>query len=140
MTCVKIHIKGIQYIDEQHPLVTELFTEGFYHKELSCVFYEYEESESLGISGVITKLIVSNHHVITLERMGPSFSSSMTFDKNILHQGQYVTEFGTFDLKIDTSNINFEIGSDGKGEIFMDYRLSIGNQPEVRNTLEIKIT
>lgn len=112
----------------------EMMTEGrFYRKDgLSCL--EYEESESGGLGGSTTMMLVSTG-LVSLIRKGAA-TTHMVFSQGQKSFNIYKTPAGSMEMGILPTNMKMEIG-DKSGEVTLEYELELGGQFTGSNMISI---
>lgn len=134
-----IKVVGTQEHEDGEESTIELFTEGaFYIKNGSC-YIVYDESEISGMDGSITSLKIENDSKVSMRRFGTS-TTNFNFEKNKHYQTSYMTAYGDLTVNIITNDLNVEIDKNtGKGNIEIDYDLSITGDVKKSNKLKIQL-
>lgn len=103
----------------------EMMTEGrFYHND-GAVCLEYEESESSGMGGSTTLMMISGR-IVSLIRRGFT-TTHMVFSEGKKSYNIYKTPVGSMEMGIWPTSMSIEIG-DEAGEVTLEYELEIGGQ------------
>jgi len=68
-----------------------------------------------------------------------NLSSRMEFEKNKKYSNLYSTPYGTFDLNFQTVIYENNLNEDGKGTVYIEYKVSLGGAEENYNKLQIDI-
>lgn len=137
MPDIKIKVKGTQYSEDNIPLVTELFSEGSFYVESKDFCFEYCESEITGINGSISKLITDGNKKVTLIRDGGPDATIMIFEEGKNLSSNYFTEYGSFNISINTIKVKCDFNDKGIGNIYLEYILAFGANNKSMNKLEI---
>ena len=96
----------------------------------------YQETEISGMEGTVTRLLI-NDNSVSLEREGTT-TSKMYFEKDKSDVSLYDTPYGTLELKIKTNELEIDLNEDG-GNVFIDYKMIIGDQSVQNTKLKINI-
>ena len=96
----------------------------------------YQETEISGMEGTVTRLLI-NDNSVSLEREGTT-SSKMYFEKDKSDVSLYDTPYGTLELKIKTNELEIDLNENG-GNVFIDYKMIIGDQSVQNTKLKINI-
>lgn len=96
----------------------------------------YDETEISGMEGTKTRLFI-NDNSVSLEREGTT-TSKMYFEKDKSDVSLYDTPYGTLELKIKTNDLKIDMNEDG-GDVFIDYKMIIGDQSIQNTKLKINI-
>lgn len=96
----------------------------------------YQETEISGMEGTVTRLLI-NDNSVSLEREGTT-TSKMYFEKDKSDVSLYDTPYGTLELKIKTNELEIELNENG-GNVFIDYKMIIGDQSVQNTKLKINI-
>jgi uncharacterized beta-barrel protein YwiB (DUF1934 family) len=112
----------------------EMMTEGrFYKKDgLSCL--EYEESESSGMGGSTTLMLVSSG-LVSLIRRGVA-TTHMVFTEGKKSYNMYKTPAGSMEMGIWPTSMRVDIG-DKSGEVTLEYEMELGGQFTGSNMISI---
>ncbi len=120
---VWISIKGVQHADGESSSL-ELSTLGFMERTEDGFNITYEESETTGMKGVTTSMIV-NPSAITLKRQG-AFNSIMVLEKGKRTICNYDTEFGSMMMGVYAQDIRYSLAERG-GDFDFHYTLDINS-------------
>lgn len=96
----------------------------------------YQETEISGMEGTVTRLLI-NDNSVSLEREGTT-TSKMYFEKDKSDVSLYDTPYGTLELKIKTNELEIDLNENG-GNVFIDYKMIIGDQSVQNTKLKINI-
>lgn len=96
----------------------------------------YPETEISGMEGTVTRLLI-NDNSVSLEREGTT-TSKMYFEKDKSDVSLYDTPYGTLELKIKTNELEIDLNENG-GNVFIDYKMIIGDQSVQNTKLKINI-
>jgi uncharacterized beta-barrel protein YwiB (DUF1934 family) len=115
----------------------EFTTEGKLEKFDGVTKIMYRESEFTGMSGSLTTLEISKDRM-SMKREGDG-SSEMIFEKGVRHESQYSTPYGVFKMEMLTKKFVFELDEQNKGNVMVNYDLSISGMTESNNQLSIEV-
>lgn len=118
----------------------ELITEGTMLKKDNLVYLSYPESEFTGVKGCTTCLILSDDS-LHMQRIGDAenIGTQINFQEGTRYNGLYETPYGDIDMEVFTNELKSEFDSDGKGEIFVDYRISLKGLSEGKSCMNIQV-
>ncbi len=102
-----------------------------------CTIISYDESDISESEGTKTKLKIYKNKMI-MTKVG-NLSSRMEFEKNKKYSNLYSTPYGTFDLNFQTVIYENNLNEDGKGTVYIEYKVSLGGAEENYNKLQIDI-
>ena len=135
---VKIKITTTQTIDEAgNEDVIELVTEASLECTQECIIINYDESHITENNSIRTRLKIYKDKLI-MTKIG-TFSSKMEFEKNRNYKNLYSTPYGTFDLYFNTIVYNNELNELGRGFVYIEYNIILGNSVKKYNKLRIDI-
>ncbi|WP_425446247.1 DUF1934 domain-containing protein [Dethiothermospora halolimnae] len=134
---VTLRILGEQKHTDGEKNDIELTTLGKFYKKNDIYYIVYDESELSGMEGSTTTLKIEGSK-ISMKRFGNN-NSKLTFEQGKKHRTSYQTPYGNMLMEVVTRTVDLDISDKGKGNINLDYRLSIGGEVESRNRLSIKI-
>jgi uncharacterized beta-barrel protein YwiB (DUF1934 family) len=135
---IKIKITTIQIIDDAgNEDIIELVTEAVKSATDDCTIISYDESDISESEGTKTKLKIYKNKMI-MTKVG-NLSSRMEFEKNKKYSNLYSTPYGTFDLNFNTVIYENNLNEDGKGTVYIEYRVTLGGAEENYNKLQIDI-
>lgn len=97
---------------------------------------EYTETDSDDAESRV--VLTMNKGVVTMERDG-AYSTSMVFSKGQRYEGTYSTPFGTMDMDIISSQVDYDI-SNGAGGIALRYQVDLEGQYAAMHRLNITFT
>lgn len=120
---VWISIKGVQHADGESNTL-ELDTAGTMVRSADGYKLTYKESETTGMEGVTTSLIVKPS-IITLERQG-AMTSLMVLEKGRRTMCNYDTGYGTLMMGVYASDICTSLADKG-GKFDFHYTLDINS-------------
>ncbi|NBI06231.1 DUF1934 domain-containing protein [Senegalia massiliensis] len=137
MKDVLVKLKGTQETEDGEKNKIELVTEGKFYEKNDSYYLLYDESEISGLENSTTSLKIKQDEV-SMKRFGDN-NSKMEFKKNYKYNTLYSTIYGNLDMEVSTQKIQVDI-KEGKGKIFLKYKLLISNNMESLNTLDITIS
>ncbi len=120
----------------------EFITEGKFYSEEDSFRLEYDETEVMGYEGCVTNLYYENN-AFTMKRVDKksgNIASELKFETGKRFKGAYNTPFGTIRMEVLTKEITNNVSKDGKGELTVDYFLSMGDMNESSNKLNIELS
>lgn len=137
MKNVMLKIEGMQKSMDGEENVIELTTEGKLYEKENAMYLVYDETELSGMDGSTTTVKLSRDK-ISMKRFGVS-NSEMIFEKGKRYVANYNTPYGNFDMEVLTMDMEFNINDASKGDVFIEYHLSLKGLMETQNTLSIRI-
>lgn len=139
MDKVKIKITTIQTVDkagneDEIELITEATLEKFeYHFVIN-----YDESDITETKGSKTRLKIYKNKIL-MTKIG-AFSSKMEFEEGNSYKNIYATPYGSFNLDFHTYKYTNYLDDNGKGSIYIEYKVTFGASEESYNKLKIDIS
>lgn len=137
MKNVLLRIEGIQKSFDGEENTIELVTEGKLYQKENALYLVYEESEISGLEGCTTTLKVSKDRV-SMRRFGTAHSE-IIFEKGRRFSTNYHTPYGDFRMEILTKEMETNISDTNKGDITIEYNISLQGMIESKNRLNIRI-
>ena len=138
MENVKVRINTIQTIDEAgNEDVIELLTEAKLEKLDDCFIINYDESEITEQKGSRTRLKIYKDKMI-MTKVG-IYSSKMEFQQGIKYSNLYSTPYGSFDLDFITLDYYNNLDEKGRGNVYVEYIITLADLDESYNKLSIDI-
>ena len=137
MKNVMLRIEGTQKSMDGEENVIELTTEGKMYEKENAVYLVYEETEISGMEGSTTTVKLSKDK-ISMKRFGSS-NSEMVFQRGKRYMASYNTPYGNFDMEVLTMDMDYNINDAKKGNIHIEYHVSLQGLVESNNTLNIRI-
>lgn len=137
MKNVMLKIEGMQKSIDGEENVIELTTEGKLYEKENAMYLVYDETELSGMDGSTTTVKLARDK-ISMKRFGRS-NSEMVFEKGKRYFANYNTPYGDFDMEVLTMNIDYNINDASKGDVFIEYHVSLQGMVESKNTLSIRI-
>ena len=134
---VMLKIEGIQKDFDGEENIIELTTEGKLYKKENGLYLVYEETELSGMKGCTTTLKLLKDK-ISMRRFGTS-NSEIVFEKGKRYEANYNTPYGTFDMEVLTKEMAYNINDANRGEISIEYHISVEGLVQSRNILNIRI-
>ena len=139
MENVKVKITTIQTIDEAgNEDIIELVTEATIEKDENCFIINYDESNLTENENNKTRLKIYKEKMI-MTKIGV-YSSRMEFQENLSLTNLYTTPYGTLDLDFTTVLYSNSLNENGRGQVYVEYRISLGSSEESYNKLKINIS
>ncbi|WP_432662531.1 DUF1934 domain-containing protein [Wukongibacter baidiensis] len=137
MKNVILKIRGSQMPAGEEEDVIELMTEGKVYNKENAIYLVYEESELSGMEGCTTTLKLMEDKIV-MKRFGNA-TSQLIFEKGKRHVSNYSTPYGNFRMEILTKKVEYSIDENYKGNISLEYRMSLQGLSEGTNKLDIEI-
>lgn len=138
MEKVKLKINTLQTIDEAgNEDHIEIITEATLEKFDDCFIVNYDESELTEQKGSRTRLKIYRDKML-MTKVG-LYSSKMEFKESIKYNNLYSTPYGNFDLDFETLVYEYNLDEKGKGNIYVEYKVSFADMDESYNKLNIDI-
>ena len=135
MKDILLSIEGIQYTPEEEQNEIVLMTQGTLRCEKDKLTLAYEESETTGMEGTSTQVIVEDGRV-TLSREG-SVTTHMVFEQGRKHVSLYQTAHGAITVGVFASAVRTSFEKDS-GNILVDYALDVDNAQVSHNIFKIQ--
>lgn len=138
MEKVKIKINTIQTVDEAgNEDVIEIITEAKLEKFDDCFIINYDESEITEHKGSRTRLKIYKDKML-MTKVG-IYSSKMEFQQDTKYSNLYSTPYGSFNLDFTTVVYNNNLDEKGRGNVYVEYRITFADSEESYNKLNIDI-
>lgn len=138
MENIKVKITTIQTIDEAgNEDVMELVTEAIMEAAEDCIIINYDESSITETENTKTRLKIFKNKMM-LTKVG-NLSSKMDFEKNKSYSNLYSTPYGAFDLNFKTLVFENNLNEEGRGHVYIEYKVIFNNSEENYNKLRIDI-
>ena len=138
MENVKIKINTIQTVDEAgNEDNIEIITEATLEKIDDCFIINYDESEIMEQKGSRTRLKIYKDKML-MTKVG-AYSSKMEFKQNINYNNLYQTPYGNFDLDFITVIYKYNLDKAGRGNVYIEYKITFADMDESYNKLNIDI-
>jgi len=135
MKDIFLSIEGVQESDGEEPSKIVLMTGGKLESEQGKITLSYDESETTGMDGTETRVIIEGKRVI-LAREG-AVTTHMVFEEGQNHISLYQTPHGALTVSVFASEVHTAL-EDEKGDIMVDYALHIDNEQVSRNTFKVQ--
>lgn len=137
---IMVKITGRQISSDTGEDSMEFITEAKLYRRGEALYLIYEESELSGIPGCKTRLKLSGNKV-QMKRFGEGagIGSEIRFEKGKRYTGLYDTPFGAIQMEVLTNEIENTLSEEGKGELDIDYSISLKGLLEGRNQLNITL-
>ncbi|MEW9124717.1 MAG: DUF1934 domain-containing protein [Thermotaleaceae bacterium] len=137
MKNILLKIEGTQRNIDGEESTIELTTEGKLYKKENATYLVYEESEISGMEGCTTTVKVGQDK-ISMRRFGTA-NSEIIFQKGKRFTTHYNTPYGVFDMEVLTREISYNMTDADKGDISIEYYVSLEGLVESTNKLNIRI-
>ncbi len=135
MKNIMLKIHTVQDFKDQEPDVIDLMTEGFLYKKAGAIYLTYDESEISEIAGNRVILKIKDNDYVQMNRFG-EFETEMVFKEKRRDVSIYATPYGEFKVETLTDRLTVNL-DETKGDICIEYTVSISGSPEVKNILTI---
>lgn len=137
---IMVKITGHQINDEGGEDSMEFITEAKLYKRGDAIYLIYEESEVSGIPGCKTRLKFKGGEV-QMKRFGEGagIGNEIRFEKGKRYTGFYDTPFGAIEMEVLTNKLENNLTEEGRGELDIDYSISLKGLLEGRNRLNITL-
>ena len=135
MENILLNIKGVQEVDGQKD-VTEFLSSGGLSFDDENVVIIYDDSVSLGIEGVETKITITPEKTVTLLRNNGKYGN-LIIEEGKRHLCRYATEYGDIMLGINGEMVYDKLKTDGV--LKLKYSIDINSGLLSRNEVEISI-
>lgn len=131
---VLLSVTGHSQQDGQPPEGIHLVTTGELRKTKKGFSLKYDETQpDSGETSHITLQLEQNS--VTMNRSG-DYATSMVFEKGRRFQGSYVTPFGSLDMGIFATKVNYTADEE-KGDVSLQYQLDLQGQFVAMHDLQI---
>ncbi len=139
MENVKIKINTRQTIDEAgNEDIIEIITEATLEKLDDYFIINYDESEIMEQKGSRTRLKIYKDKML-MTKVG-AYSSKMEFIQDINYNNLYSTPYGSFDLDFITLVYKYNLDENGRGNVYVEYKITFADMDESYNKLNIDIS
>ena len=137
---VMVKIKSTQVSVEAGEDTMEFVTEAKLYKMNGALYLLYEESEFSGMPGCKTRLRLRDGEV-QMKRFGEGagIGNELRFEKGKRYSGIYDTPFGPIEIELLTNDVASSITEEGKGQVDIDYEVSLKGLLEGRNKMNITL-
>lgn len=112
----------------------EMVTEGRYYEQAGTQYLEYEESESSGMSGTKTMMMITDG-IVSLVRSGYT-TSHMVFSSGKKSYNVYNTPVGSMEMAVVPTDMHVDISGES-GEIVLEYELEVGGHYTGDNMISV---
>ena len=137
---VMVRIKSMQVSREAGSDEMEFVTEAKLYKRNGALYLLYEESEFSGMPGCRTRLRLRDDEV-QMKRFGEGagIGNELRFKKGSRYTGLYETPFGPIEMEVLTNDVASTISEEGRGQVDIDYEVSLKGLLEGRNRMNITL-
>ena len=137
---VMVRIRSTQVSQEVGEDTMEFVTEAKLYKKNGALYLLYEESEFSGMPGCKTRLRLRDGEV-QMKRFGEGagIGNELKFEKGKRYSGIYDTPFGPIGIELLTNDVASTVSEDGKGQVDIDYEVSLKGLLEGRNKMNITL-
>ncbi|MCQ2545551.1 MAG: DUF1934 domain-containing protein [Clostridia bacterium] len=137
---VMVRIRSTQVSQEAGEDTMEFVTEAKLYKKNGALYLLYEESEFSGMPGCKTRLRLRDGEV-QMKRFGEGagIGNELKFEKGKRYSGIYDTPFGPIGIELLTNDVASTVSEDGKGQVDIDYEVSLKGLLEGRNKMNITL-
>lgn len=138
MEDIKIKILTIQTVDKAgNEEEIEIMTEATLKKFDDYFEINYDESKITDIEGSKTRLKVYKNKLNMIKIGG--FSSKMEFEVGKNYKNIYTTPYGSFDIYFQTEVFEFNLDENGRGTVYIEYKIVFAETEENYNKMKIEI-
>lgn len=141
MKNITLKISGYHIYDndsEENQL--ELVTEGKLYTRGSTIYLTYDESEFSGMIGCKTRLQLDEYGVrMTRRGSAVGIDTEIHFEKGHRYKGYYDTAYGPVEMEVLTNDLKNTVTKEGRGEVNIDYNISLKGLSEGRSRLSIEV-
>lgn len=141
MKDIMLKIIGKQFAGEDSEEQMEFITEGKLYERNGATYLIYDESEFSGFPGCRTSLKLKGD-TIRMKRLGKDvgYGMEIEFKKGQRFFSKYETPYGTIDMEVLTNSVENNLSPEGRGNIDIDYHVSLDGVAEGRNELKIEVS
>ncbi|NLJ57323.1 MAG: DUF1934 domain-containing protein [Tissierellia bacterium] len=138
MENVKVRINTSQTIDQAgNEDVIELLTEASLEKLDECFVINYDDSTMTEQEGSRTRLKIYKNKML-MTKVGV-YSTKMEFEEGVSYNNLYTTPYGNFDLEFITILYDNKLNEEGKGSVYIEYKIIFASLEEIYTKLNIDI-
>jgi len=140
MKDIMVKITGSQVIADSGEDGMEFITEAKLYEKNEALYLIYEESELSGVPGCKTRLKFKGDKVhMRRYGTGQGTGSEIRFEAGKRYSGFYSTPFGPLEIEVLTNKLENTLSAEGKGQLDIDYSISLKGLMESRNKLNITL-
>ena len=141
MKDIMLKIIGKQFTNENPEEQMEFITEGKLFERNGSTYLIYDESDFSGFPGCKTSLKLKDEPV-RMKRVGKyvGYGLEIEFKKGHRFFTKYETPYGVIDMEVLTNSVENNLSPEGRGNIDIDYHVSLGGMAEGRNELKIEVS
>lgn len=141
MKDIMLKIIGKQFTDENPEEQMEFITEGKLFERNGSTYLIYDESDFSGFPGCKTSLKLKDD-TVRMKRLGKDvgYGLEIEFKKGHRFFTKYETPYGVIDMEVLTNSVENNLSPEGRGNIDIDYHVSLGGMAEGRNELKIEVS
>lgn len=134
-TEVMIEINSTQEVEGELNRI-ELTTVGTLEQTDGRIQLTYEESEKMGLDGLVTTLSIESPDKVVLIREG-AYGSHMILEKGKRHLCHYLTMYGEFMMGVSAQHVESHVRENG-GDLNFRYTLDISSVLASTNEIHIQ--
>ena len=135
---MRIKLIGQQFDLENNKIhEIELITEATIKKENDLFIIDYTESSENNEDNITTRLRVTDKKLIMTKLS--MVSSTLEFEVNKKYNSIYSTAYGDFAMVISTLEYEYNLSTEGTGDIYLKYVVNLANSEPYTNVLRINI-
>ena len=137
---VMVKITTNQVNEEGDEDIMEFVTEAKLYKRGEAMYLIYEETELSGVPGCRTRLKCKADEV-QMKRFGEGagIGNEIRFERGKRYSGLYDTPFGAIEMEVLTNKLENNLTEEGRGNLDIDYSISLKGLIEGRNQLNITL-
>ncbi|WP_303857825.1 DUF1934 domain-containing protein [Aminicella lysinilytica] len=136
-----LKIIGKQFAGDNPEEQMEFITEGKLFERNGSTYLIYDESDFSGFPGCKTSLKLKDD-TVRMKRLGKDvgYGLEIEFKKGQRFFTKYETPYGVIDMEVLTNSVENNLSPEGRGNIDIDYHVSLGGMAEGRNELKIEVS
>lgn len=141
MKDIMLKIIGKQFAGDNPEEQMEFITEGKLFERNGSTYLIYDESDFSGFPGCKTSLKLKDD-TVRMKRLGKDvgYGLEIEFKKGQRFFTKYETPYGVIDMEVLTNSVENNLSPEGRGNIDIDYHVSLGRMAEGRNELKIEVS
>ncbi len=141
MKDIMLKIIGKQFAGDNPEEQMEFITEGKLFERNGSTYLIYDESDFSGFPGCKTSLKLKDD-TVRMKRLGKDvgYGLEIEFKKGQRFFTKYETPYGVIDMEVLTNSVENNLSPEGRGNIDIDYHVSLGGMAEGRNELKIEVS
>lgn len=135
---MRIKVIGQQFDDDNNKIdEIQLITEATVKNDNDIFIIDYTESNENADDNVTTRLRVTGKKLIMTKLS--MVSSTLEFEVDKKYYSIYSTIYGDFKMVISTIEYDYNLNSDGTGNIYLKYVVNLADSEPYINVLQISL-